>query len=143
VDSRSGWPFPKSDLRPYHLRAVEIEGLSTALLDDASVWRALRVPEPDFGDAVTPYFTRWCRETDFTRVFGATLTDNPRITICLRANVSEIVLNGNRDAIAGLRCVTLTGRNFIFFADSYVFCLGGIETARLLLQPIAGARCPP
>jgi choline dehydrogenase-like flavoprotein len=139
----SGWPFLKSELTPYYRRAVEIEGLSTALLDDASVWKALRVPEPDFGGAVTPYFTRWCLETDFTRIFGATLTDNPHITICLHANVSEIVLNGNGDAIARLRCDTLTGRNFTFSADSYVFCLGGIETARLLLQPIAGATCPP
>ncbi len=139
----SGWPFPKSVLTPYYRRALEIEGLSTALLDDKSVWKTLGIPVPSFGDALTPFFTRWCPEPDFTRVFGGRLSGHARITIYLHANVHEIVLTGNREAIAGLRCRTLTGRRFTYSADSYVFCLGGIETARLLLQPLAGETRAP
>jgi choline dehydrogenase-like flavoprotein len=132
----SGWPFPKSELTTYYRRALELEGLSTAILDDASVWKDLAVSAPAFGESLIPFFSRFCSEPDFTRIFGERLSENPRITIYLHANVTEIVLNWKRDAIESLKCRTVTGRQFTFSADSYVLCLGGIESARLLLQPL-------
>ena len=139
----SGWPFSKSILAPCYSRAIELEGLSTALLHDAAVWKSLKVPEPVFGYSLRSFFTRWCPEPDFTRVFGTKLSENERIKIYLHANVCGIAMNETRDAIAGLRCRTLGGREFSVSASTYVFCLGGIETARLLLQPLDYETCGP
>jgi len=139
----SGWPFPKSELAAYYPRALALEGLSTAILDDASVWKNIAVPAPDFGENLEPFFSRFCSEPDFTRIFGERLSENPRITVCLHANVTEIVLNWKRDAIKSVKCRTMAGRQFTFSADSFVLCLGGIESARLLLQPLPDVDSAP
>jgi choline dehydrogenase-like flavoprotein len=139
----SGWPFAKSVLTPYYRRALEIEGVAGSLLDDSEVWKAIGAPVPDFGEALVPFFSRWCPEPDFARVFGARLSEDSRITVLLHANVCEILLGDSQQAIASLRCRTLGGREITVTADSYVFCLGGIETPRLLLQPLAGEMRAP
>jgi choline dehydrogenase-like flavoprotein len=139
----SGWPISKSVLTPCYRRALELEGLGKVLPDDGDVWKAIRVPAPDFGDAITPFFSRWCPEPDFSRIFETQLTGSSRIAVLLHANVCEILLGDNRQTIAGLRCRTLGGREVKVTADSYVFCMGGIETARMLMQPLANqARAP-
>ncbi|HWF11059.1 MAG TPA: GMC family oxidoreductase [Bryobacteraceae bacterium] len=140
---RSGWPFSKSVLKPFYRRALELEGLAGAWLDDTDVWKSIGVPAPDFGDSLIPFFSRWCPEPDFGRLFRDPLRENANITVLLHANVCEILLDGSRQAIAGLRCRTLEGREAVVTADAYVICLGGIESARLLLQPLADdARAP-
>ena len=44
----SGWPFPKSELTDGYARAIELEGLSNAVLQDEAVWSRLGLAEPSF-----------------------------------------------------------------------------------------------
>lgn len=139
----SGWPFSKEAIEPYYQRALELEGLASAIPDDQAVWKKINCPPPNFGEQLAPFFLRWCPEANFARLHGEELRKPGKITVYLHANVCEILLGDGQDAIAGLRCRTLGGRSEIFTADRYVFCLGGIESARLLLQPLAQARVAP
>lgn len=131
----SGWPFPKQELAPFYARALELEGVAGALQQDAEVWRAIGLAEPEF-DGLTPYLSRWCPEPNFARVH-ARLLEGESVSVWLHANVIELLLEG--DIVRGVRCRTQTGREAVFRASEYVFCMGSIECVRFFMQPRAGA----
>lgn len=137
------WPFGKSELAPYYERALRLEGLSGALSDPADIWRELGRAAPDFGEDLISAFSQWCPETNFATLHGATLRQARDLTVLLHANVCELVLSPNGDAIHSVSCVTLGGRKASFTADAYVLAMGGIETSRLLLQPLGCGRAAP
>ena len=128
----SGWPIAKQHLLPFYQRAIELAGLSQATLDDTCVWQEIGLPVPEFPEFET-FFSRWCPETNFARLHGKTLEENPRITVWLHANALSPVFEGQR--IRGVRCKTLTGVERTFYADQFVWCMGGIESSRFFLQP--------
>jgi choline dehydrogenase-like flavoprotein len=131
----SGWPFRRSELTRFYARALELEGMSGVLRNDADVWRGIGEPEPNFAD-LDAYFTRWTPEPNFAVVHRATLQDNPGLTLWLHANAVELMMD--RERAAGVRCRTLTGVEAVFEADEYVFCMGTIESSRFFLQPREG-----
>jgi choline dehydrogenase-like flavoprotein len=55
----SGWPFPKSELTRHYERALELEGLGNVVRENAAVWRAIGLTQPDF-PGLEPYLSRWC-----------------------------------------------------------------------------------
>jgi choline dehydrogenase-like flavoprotein len=138
-----GWPFEKSALAPYYELALRLEGLDGALADPQEIWRGLGLSAPDFGGELISAFSRWCPETNFATLHGATLRGAPGLTVLLHANVRELVLTPDGDAILSVSCVSLGGRQASFTADAYVLAMGGIETSRLLLQPLSCGRAHP
>jgi choline dehydrogenase-like flavoprotein len=131
----SGWPFSKQELTPFYARALEIEGVDASIQQDAAVWKELGLPVPHFKD-LEPYFSRWCPEPNFATLHRSKL-DGPAIEIWLHANAVELLLEG--EEVQGIRCRTQGGKNAIFRASEYVFCLGTIESSRFFLQPRTGA----
>ena len=132
----SGWPFDHAELESFYERALKLEGLDPVLRADAAVWAAVDEAQPVF-EGLDPYFSRWCPEPNFARVHGALLASESGPQVWLHANVVELEMDGER--AAGVRCRTLTGREAIFRAERYVFCLGAIESSRFFLQPRAGS----
>lgn len=132
---KSGWPIPRSDLTAGYARAIELEGLAGALPDDGEVWKALHQAEPVYPE-LEPYMSRWCPEPDFARLHGSALEKSDRILVWLHANAVELLLED--EAATGVRCKTTTGKECLFVAKLYVFCLGGIESSRFFLQPRDG-----
>ena len=128
----SGWPFAKQELQPFYERALTLEGLGSATLDDAQVWREIGQPAPHFADFET-FFSRWCPETNFARLHGKTLAEHPLITVILHANAVTPLLEGTR--ITGLECRTFNGTTHTFTAAQFIWCMGGIESVRFFLQP--------
>jgi choline dehydrogenase-like flavoprotein len=63
--------------------------------------------------------------------------------VYLHANLCEIILSPSQDAIRAVRCKTEGRPDSIFTAEHFVFCLGGLETARVLMQPIHGLQLLP
>jgi choline dehydrogenase-like flavoprotein len=131
----SGWPFPKSELTPYYECALTLEGLANVQRSDAAVWRDLKLPFTQF-DNLEAYLSRWCPEPNFARLHHKTLATHPNIHLWLHTSVVELLTEADRTT--GLRCRTLTGIETIFHAPHYIFCLGGIESARFFLQPRPG-----
>jgi choline dehydrogenase-like flavoprotein len=81
----SGWPISKRELAPYYQRAIELEGLASASLEDATVWRELGLAQPVFSNLDT-FLTRWCPETNFSNLHASTLRNHPLVTVWLHAN---------------------------------------------------------
>lgn len=128
----SGWPFSKKTLEPFYERAIALEGLSNAALHDAAVWRELGMQTPEF-EGFGSFFSWWCPETNFARLYARELAEGPNLSVWLHANAVAAVVEGAR--IRGVRCKTLTGVEHTFRADKFVWCMGGIESSRFFLQP--------
>lgn len=139
--SGSGWAISKSELQPYYARAIQAEGLGGAIPEDTDVWRALEMPAPDIGDVLGTYFTRWCPEPNFARLYRGVLKSQ-KICIVLHATAAEMQLADCNTRIAGIRCRTIAGKERTFRAPYYVLCLGTIETVRFLLQPGSNGQVP-
>lgn len=141
--AQSGWPFPRSTLERYYTRALAIEGVDASLLNDEEVWKAAGVRKPPLDNGIEPFFTRFCPQPNFARLHQDFLTLQPKVTVYLHANLCEILLSPSRDAIRAVRCKTDGRQDSIFTAEHFVFCLGGLETARVLMQPIRGLQAAP
>lgn len=138
----SGWPIAKSVLEPYYQRALEAEGLSPVLQTDDEVWRQIGSTPLKLDDDLISYFTRWCPEPNFARLYRETLA-SPNLCVALHATVCELLLEKAGDAVAGVCCRSLSGNEHVFRAPVYVLCLGMIETLQLLLQPLQGGQRAP
>jgi choline dehydrogenase-like flavoprotein/diketogulonate reductase-like aldo/keto reductase len=132
----SGWPFPKSTLSGYYERALVFEGLRRVQRNDASVWAARGLTPPELGPELAVQLSRWCPERNFADLHARELTRSPRIAAYIHASVVILELNEAGTSISALRVRSLTGREAVVTAGSFVLCLGGIETVRLLLQPL-------
>lgn len=138
----SGWPMPKTVLQPYYKRALLAEGLSRVLQTDEAVWQQLGTDAPAFRDGAVSYFTRWCPETNFARLYSETLA-SPNICVVLHATVCGLLLDADGATIQGVRCRNLTGQEQVFHAGKYVFCMGMMETVNFLLQPLDNGKIAP
>ncbi len=138
----SGWPISKSALEPYYQRALHAEGLLPVLQTDGQVWRQIGSIAPDFGEWLVPYFTRWCPEPNFARLYRDTLA-SPNICVVLHATVCGLLMDVAGDAVTSVRCRNFAGNEQVFNAASYVLCLGMVETINLLLQPLASGHIAP
>lgn len=138
----SGWPFAKSELAKFYDRALEFEGLGRPNSDDELIRKALRQDTIDVSPEFALTYSRWCPELNFTRLHEAALRDSERVSIYLHANVVELCLNDAKTAIGGVRVRNFQGREVVVTADSFVVCMGGIETTRLLLQPAGENHAP-
>jgi choline dehydrogenase-like flavoprotein len=133
--ANSGWPISRSDLDTWYLKALELEGLSSAEDDTNNLWRALGLTPPDYGEGLMSTFSKFCPETNFATLYKSDLIKHPKLLTVLHANVCELVPNSKFDTIQAVKIRSLNGRESHIRARTFVFCGGGIETVRLLLQP--------
>lgn len=140
--SGSGWPLSKSILQPYYRRAQQAEGLMPVLQTDDEVWRQVGTAVPVFGEGIVPYFTRWCPETNFARLYEDTLA-SPNICVVLHATACALLPEVEGNALQGIRCRNLSGNERVFRAQRYALCLGMMETVQLLLQPLENGQTAP
>jgi choline dehydrogenase-like flavoprotein len=138
----SGWPISKATMQPYYQRALQAEGLLPVLQTDEEVWQQIGATTPNFGDGLVPYFTRWCPETNFARLYRDALA-SPNLCVVLHATACAVLLDAEGCTVVGIRCRDLSGNERVFHAQKYVLCLGMVETINLLLQPLDGGRTAP
>src|SRR5262249_19047111 len=106
-------------------------------------WKALHVQAPSLGPDLETYFIPSCAQPNFAKLHRQFLKKQLGLTVYVHANLCEFILSESRDSIIGVLCKTMDGREFRFGAQIFVICLGGIETARLLLQPLKDGSVPP
>ena len=136
-----GWPISFGDLKPYYDKALYFEGLGSCLTDDDDIWAAVGMKAPDFGASVGSRFSRWCPQPDFALLHGREIDRSSTLRCILHATVTA--LSCREDRIVAALARSLTGKSFRIHATHFVFCVGGIETARLLLQPLENRRRRP
>jgi choline dehydrogenase-like flavoprotein/diketogulonate reductase-like aldo/keto reductase len=138
----TGWPFPKSFLTGYYERALHFEGLRRVERQDSRVWAALNLTSPDLGPEFFMQYSRWCPERNFAELHSRALTESRSLTVYFHANFVGFVLNDPKTAIQAVKVRSFTGREESFTADRFILCTGGIESIRLLLQPLAEGAAP-
>ena len=137
----SGWPIKHADLAHYYERATRFAGLANCLASDPEVWQRSGRPVPVLGDGIEPYLSRWCPQPNFAKLHGAEIVRSRRLQCILHATVTafSMMAGGVVSAIAR----SLRQNSVAVRARHYVVCVGGIETPRLLLQPLADVRPAP
>jgi aryl-alcohol dehydrogenase-like predicted oxidoreductase len=138
----SGWPLKKADLGPFYERALVFEGLRLSEREDAKVWAGLGLSICDLGPEFRMQYSRWCPERDFATLKSRQLQESKYLRLFYHANATGFILNGSRNKIEGVHVCSYSGREENITADRYVICMGGIETNRLLLQPLEGGTAP-
>src|SRR5262245_19477604 len=137
----SGWPISFGDLEPYYAKALDFEGLSDCLRHDDEVWATVGMKTPHLGTELGLHFSRWCPQRDFALLHGREIERSDTLRCILHATVTALSCREDRIVTALAR--SLTGQSLRVHATRFVFCVGGIETARLLLQPLENQTAPP
>lgn len=130
---QSGWPIRLSDLQPHFAGAAEVMQLRETRFD-ASIphFRGRSIPE--FASGTLDYgASQWSPVPDFARAWRGQLESATDVQVWQRANVVEIVPATDGTRIDHLKLRSLSGRTAELRARFHILCVGGIETARLLL----------
>lgn len=132
----SGWPFRKSHLDPYYERAAAICSLASndfepAVIETATGAPRLRVDEHRLRSMAFQY----SKATNFGVVYRKALEDAANVTVLLNSNVVEFDTDEAAGSVSHAQVKCLTGTGYRIAARHFILACGGIENARLLLQP--------
>lgn len=124
----SGWPIARTDLDPY------ADETATILDLNQPPDRALDFFGGDTGGFV-PIFFRFSPPTRFGEKYKDEIAASERISLCLNANLVDLVLDDSRGAIGEAKVQSYGSTNpFGVRARYFVVALGGIENPRFLLN---------
>ena len=131
----SGWPFPRSELDRYYLRAAQL--CNGSPMDFAvAPWNTAGYPYVEFGPgSLQSCIYHYGRADRFTRTLPAELVASARVTLVRGATVTELVREGteHRQRVTRARWSSLQGARGEVSASRFVLAAGGIENARMLL----------
>jgi choline dehydrogenase-like flavoprotein len=137
-----GWPISSSEVAGHYRRVIEMIGLGSAIADDAHVWRSVGMDQPRIGnEGAELFFTRWCPEPDFAYLFRDEIARTQNLRCVLHATVTGFLAEGQMVTHACAR--NLAGRRIDVRAQRFILAIGGIESPRLLLHPLATGETPP
>ena len=129
----SGWPISYPELLPYYARAskfLEIDNLNF----DTDLFAHLRTCPPNFNEQRVHYhFSKWSPRPNLREHYLPDLAKSDGCTLLLHANVVRISLNRESNKVENVGVRSLQGAHASVRARVFVVCVGGIETARLLL----------
>jgi choline dehydrogenase-like flavoprotein len=137
----SGWPIRYSDMIPYYESALQSVGLGNVMRTDSEVWAHLGLESPQFGDRIEPYFSRWCPVPDFARHYRSKVITLQALRCILHATV--VGFDAHAAATTNAVARSVAGKTIRVRSQYFVLCVGAIETARVLLQPLCDGRPAP
>lgn len=126
------WPIDRATLDPWYEAVARALGLDSTVGDDADVWRDLGLKQPMLGGTVPVVLTRWLKEPNFARLFGAELARSEHLTVVLNATCSDIRLDGGR--ITAVAATAPSGKTAWFDGEQVILACGTIEASRLMLE---------
>jgi choline dehydrogenase-like flavoprotein len=129
------WPLTRADLEPYYRGAQTLCELGPYNYDDLSPWlRAGEMTVPGFNARrLKTALFQVSPPTRFGTTYRGGLEQAGNVTVCLHANVLEVLTDEAAGRVLGLRATSLGGPEFNVTARIVVLAAGGLENARLLL----------
>lgn len=122
-----GWPITREDVFQFFDAACSVLDISREAFQASQVtkWKGenFRVSE----SAHSP-------PTRFGGKYYQELKDSSKIDVYINANLTNINLNKDLDAVTSFEIRNYDNQKFLFSANNYVIALGSIENARLLLN---------
>lgn len=125
----SGWPLEYEDLEAWYAQASELLGVDYISFEESVHPDSLEHPEESSGLQLG--FSKWCPESDFTKLFASEIRDSELLRIVLGACVSSI----SRDAMGDgfeLRLATEKNQQLTLMVSTLVVAGGGLESYKLL-----------
>lgn len=131
--AHSGWPLPIEDVEAYIPRANQFMLVDT--LDyDRDLCHLLRVAPPPLNPELLHYhFAKWSLQPNLRQVYSKAIDQSENVTLILHANVTDLKLQSGTNYLKSIAFRSLKGKSGTVAANNVVLCVGGIETARLLL----------
>ena len=131
----SGWPLDRSEIEPYHARALSLVDIPRLYalddLDREHGDRPYLVARDD--PELEPLVWLQSPPTRMGARYRDRIRQHPRIRCVLHANAVDVLVNHAGDHVTGVRAKTLGGRTLTVAAKCYTLSAGAIENARLLL----------
>ncbi len=130
----SGWTISQEQLMPFYRRAEAILQLDQLSYENAP-WQKFGIIPPAYDPNIfLPYFSKWSPQPNFAIAYGEKIKRSNKITALIHANATEIVTNSSESQVESLKIKSLSGKSATVIAKNYIICMGGIESARLLLS---------
>lgn len=128
----SGWPFDKSHLDPFYMRAHSVTQLGPYdySLDE---WMSQEKPKLPFNENLLTTAMFRGNPLRFGQVYRDEIKNAPNIQTYLFANVTNIASNSDGNNIDRLHVATLAGNKFSVSSKIIILATGGIENPRILL----------
>jgi choline dehydrogenase-like flavoprotein len=129
----SGWPITRADLQPYYDRAQTVCELGPCLYADGD-WPDVIPSLVDVDrKKLENRLWQYSPPTRFGDRYLPELREAGNVTVLFNANVTDIVLRGDANAVESLVVKDLGGKTIVVKPRAVVLATGGIENARLLL----------
>jgi choline dehydrogenase-like flavoprotein len=130
----SGWPFKKSHLTPFYLRAQAVCQLGPFTYEP-EFWASKNSPRLPFVDDCVSTSIFQTREPPirFGTVYREEILKASNITTILHANVLNLEVDHTGRTVSRLRVGRFQSKPFAVAANVFVLATGAIENARLLL----------
>jgi choline dehydrogenase-like flavoprotein len=98
------------------------------------LFKLLRVAPPPLNpDLLHYHFSKWSLQPNLRRVYSQAIAQSENVTLLLHANVTDLILQPGTNYLKSISFRSLEGQSGSITANNAVLCVGGIETARLLL----------
>jgi len=122
-----GWPITREDVFQFFDAACSVLDISREAFHASQVtkWNGENFR---FSESTRSPPTR------FGEKYYSELKDSSNIDVYINANLTEINLNKDLDAVTSFEIRNYGNQKFLFSAKNYVIALGSIENARLLLN---------
>lgn len=133
----SGWPFARSELDPFYLRAEEICGIAPHDWNPRSWVARLASPRarllPFAPDKLEHSLYRFARTLRFGLAYRPEINASDNVHCLLNTHVLGLRASSDARRLSRVEAGTLSGKRFTVQAKHYVLAAGGVENSRLLL----------
>ena len=135
--AHSGWPLRFEELQPYYGRACQFLQIDNRNFD-TDLFPYLHARHAFFDPQKLWYhFSKWSPQPSLREIYLPALRQSSQCNLLLHANVTQILLELALNRVSSVTATSLAGRTVTVYPKSLVLCVGGIETARLLLTNTA------
>ncbi len=128
----SGWPFAKSHLQPFFLRARALCQLEDFAFDEQ--WESSRKSQlPLNSNRIIQRIRYRSAFPRLGKIYRQEIQKASNITVYINANVVEIITNDKANRVTHVRIGSFEGHEFMVASQLFILAGGGIENPRLLL----------
>lgn len=131
----SGWPISFKDIEPYYLKAAYYCGTKEDSYDTSYWAKQLNAKDllADSKAIETSMAKSSIPPVRFFHQYGDSLKTSDQIRILTHANLIDIEFNSKNKKVESVTVQSFNSIKHSISAESFVFCMGGIENARMLL----------
>lgn len=138
----SKWPVSYDEIASYHQRTYENLGIPKEFTDDLKILRQSGVSEPEFGNGLELFLTRWLKIPSLSVAYAHEIQTSDKLKVLLNHTVTGF--EGSDGNIAAVRITNHEGGSHFVKGGCFILASGTIEISRLLLHAASSTEweCP-